>query len=494
MCGVVGVIGSREAAKETFLGLIALQHRGQDAAGILSYDKGFHEVKNLGLVESVFTRESMEALTGDMAVGHARYATVGRGELKDVQPLTLNFPYGMGLVHNGNIVNYHRLKDRLREEKKRLCFSSSDSEALLNWLADELRSNNFEGMKVAVRSVFRNVQGAYSVAGILAEGGLFAFRDPNGLRPLVLGRRELPGDNGEIEVSYMVASESIALQVNGYELLRDLDPGELVFIRTREGQEPELLSGKLENQKSHPCMFEWVYFAAAESEVEGTPVYGARLALGRALAKEVKARMDRGEIEADLVAPVPDTSRPAASALAEALGLPYREVLIKNRYIKRTFILGTQSQRSRAVDLKLNPVRSELLGKSVLLVDDSIVRGTTSRRLVDLVRRAGAKRVYFLSTCPPIKYPCFYGIDFPDQGELLAAGRTDAEVAGAIGADGVVYLDTKNLLGAIAEAGGGRVKEPCAACLTGDYPTDVRESERFARMRKLERSAGGAKT
>ena len=492
MCGVVGVIGSREAAKETFLGLVALQHRGQDAAGILSYDQGFHEVKNLGLVESVFSRDSMETLTGSMAIGHTRYATVGRGELKDVQPLTLNFPYGMGLVHNGNIVNYHRLKDRLREEKKRLCFSSSDSEALLNWLADELRGNNFEGLKVAVRSVYRNVQGSYSVAGILAEGGLFAFRDPQGLRPLVLGRRDATGEDGAPQVSYMVASETIALQVNGYELLRDIEPGELIFIRPRDGQAPEFLSGKLESQKARPCMFEWVYFAAAESDVEGTPVYGARLALGRALAKEVKALMERGKIEVDLVAPVPDTSRPAASALAEALGLPFREVLIKNRYIKRTFILGSQSQRSRAVDLKLNPVRSELQGKSVLLVDDSIVRGTTSRRLVDLVRRAGARKVYFLSTCPPIKYPCFYGIDFPDQGELLAANRSDAQVAEAIGADGVVYLDTSSLLAALSEAGGGRVKEPCAACLTGDYPSDVRESHRFAQMRKLERGGGKA--
>jgi amidophosphoribosyltransferase len=488
MCGVVGVIGSPDAAKETFLGLVALQHRGQDAAGILSYDGSFREVKNLGLVDHVFSREAVESLTGDQAIGHTRYSTVGRGDRRDVQPLTLNYPYGVGIVHNGNIVNYHRIKERLAQERKRICLSSSDTEAMLNWLADELRGNSFDGLKVAVRSVFQNVKGSYSVVGLLADGGLFAFRDPNGLRPLVLGKK-----NG----AFMVASESIALQVNGYDLVRDIEPGELFMVSAQTGEaiyapvaaQSGLAPRALERR---PCMFEWVYFASAESEMESAPVYDARLALGRQAAEQICEAVKAGLIKVDVVAPVPDTSRTAASSLAEELGLPYRELLIKNRYIKRTFILGTDAERTRAVDLKLNPVKSQIKGKHILLVDDSIVRGTTSRKIVELVRKAGAASVTFLSTCPPIRYPCFYGIDFPDQAELLAAQKSDGEIPALIGADAVVYLEQSRLVRALEQSSQGRVSRPCMACLDGDYPADVSESHRFTRMRQLERKGGPA--
>lgn len=483
MCGVIGVIGTPESAKEAFLGLITLQHRGQDAAGILTYDSSFHLVKNLGLVENVFTREAIERLTGTMAIGHTRYSTVGKGDVQDVQPLTLNYPYGIGIVHNGNLVNYPSVKERLQNEMRRRCFTDSDTETILNWFADKLKGNSFEDIQKAVQSVYENLHGSYSVAGLIGESGLFAFRDPQGLRPLVLGRKQVNG-----KTAYMVASETIPLSFLGYEFERDVKPGELIFI----DRDHKLHSIVLQGSKPHrPCMFEWVYFAGAESELEGTPVYGTRLELGRSLARLIRRKMELGEIEADIVAPVPDTSRTAATALAEELKLPYREILIKNRYIKRTFILGSQQKRETAVDLKLNPVVSELKGKNIILVDDSIVRGTTSRKIVDLVRRAGARKIYFVSTCPPIRFPCYYGIDFPNRGELIASNRTEADVAKLLGADGVVYQDNAGLVESLKTVSQGRVSKPCMACLDGNYPTDVSDAARFAELRSKERAGSG---
>lgn len=501
MCGVIGVIGSPEAAKEAFLGLITLQHRGQDAAGILTYDQSFHLVKNSGLVESVFSREAIQGLTGELAVAHTRYSTVGRGDVQDVQPLVLNYPYGIGLVHNGNIVNYQQLKERLQKEMRVRCFTNSDTETILNWFAHNLQGSTFGDIERAVRSVFANIHGSYSVTGIIggagsgpstqeSSGGLFAFRDPNGLRPLVLGSKLVDDGKGGKKKAYMVASETIPLSFMGYEFERDVAPGELVYIETDSTFHSVKIEGRgqVANPEHRPCMFEWVYFAGAESEIERTPVYGVRLALGQSLGKLIKEKIASGEVEADLVAPVPDTSRTAAAALAEELALPYREVLIKNRYIKRTFILGSQAKRESAVDLKLNPVMSEIKGKSILLVDDSIVRGTTSKKIVELVRRAGAKRVYFVSTCPPIRFPCFYGIDFPDPAELIAAGRDEKEIAKLLGADGVIYQNMSGLVSSIASQSASGVNRPCTACLDGKYPTDVSESARFAALRKGERA------
>lgn len=499
MCGVIGVIGSQEAAKEAFLGLITLQHRGQDAAGILTYDHGFHLVKSTGLVENVFSREAIQSLTGDMAVGHTRYSTVGRGEIHDVQPLVLNYPYGIGVVHNGNIVNYLQAKERLQKEMRVRCFTNSDTETILNWFAHNLHGNKFEDIEKATQAVFDNIHGSYSVAGIIgpgdADGGLFAFRDPNGLRPLVLGKKTVTDAQGKQKTAYMVSSETIPLSFMGYEFVRDIRPGELLFIDRATGEvHSSDLNAKAAKRPEHrPCMFEWVYFAGAESEIERTPVYGVRLALGQNLGRLIGQKIAAGEIEADLVAPVPDTSRTAAAALAEELKLPYREVLIKNRYIKRTFILGSQEKRENAVDLKLNPVMSEIKGKNILLVDDSIVRGTTSKKIVELVKRAGAKRVYFVSTCPPIRFPCFYGIDFPDPKELIAAGRDEAQIAKSLGADGVIYQDMDGLIRSIESQSKSGINRPCTACLDGKYPTDVSQSARFAALRNSERSSSEGK-
>lgn len=500
MCGVVGLIGTPEASREAFLALTTLQHRGQDAAGILTYDAdGFHRVKNLGLVESVFTRENMETLTGTMALGHARYSTVGRGDIIDVQPFLLSYPFGLGMVHNGNIVNSEELKLDLRKRGRRHLLTHSDTEIIMNMFAESVANSpdnsadgghelDFEQICVAVKNIFERAKGSYSIVTLVADHGLVAFRDPNGLRPLVWGKRPArrSDDDGlSSGEAHIVSSENVALGFLGYETMRSIEPGEVIYIDMKGNVHTRVLVQK----EKRPCMFEWIYFASPESELDGVPVYGARINLGKSLARLIQKQIDAGKIEADLIVPVPETSRIAAIALSEELKIPYREVLIKNRYIKRTFILDSQDKRQKAVSLKLSPVRSEIEGKNVLLVDDSIVRGTTSKKIIELVRRAGAKKVYFVSTCPPIKHPCYYGIDFPNPAELVASGRTNEEIERELGADGVVYQDLAGLQASIREAftpAPGEVR-PCMACLTGEYPTDVSAGAGFAAARSQHR-------
>jgi len=496
MCGVVGIVGPEEAAKEVFLGLFTLQHRGQDAAGILSYDEGegpgFHLFKDNGLVESVFNETVVNRLPGRMAIGHTRYSTVGNSDNKqDIQPLVLNYPYGIGMAHNGNLVNYYQLVDKLKREKHRMPITNNDLEVLQNLFADALLAQgaahedkiSFSQLEQAVTTVMKESIGGYSVVSILAGQGMFAFRDPKGIRPLILGKREtmVKDANGSLvkKNAYCVTSEMILLSFLGYEVVGDLKAGELVFIDNDGKLERKVLAPA---QTPTPCMFEWVYFAGAESVLESKPVYNARLALGKGLAQKVKEHISSGQMKPDIVVPVPETSRIAAISMAEELGLPYREVLIKNRYIQRSFILNTPEKRTKAVDLKLNPVKSEIEGKNVLLVDDSIVRGTTSKRLVDLVRRAGAKEVYFVSTCSPIRHPCYYGIDFPSPEELFATGRDEQQIAQALNADRVIYLSQDKLKEAIG------LPSLCMACLDGKYPTDISSGLAFREKRKTQRS------
>lgn len=504
MCGVVGLIGYREAATEAFLGLTTLQHRGQDAAGILTYDTlaenpGFHRVKDLGLVESVFNRDNMRQLTGGLALGHARYSTVGHGGTSDVQPFILSYPFGLGLVHNGNVVNGRSLATRLKTEHRRHLLTQSDSEILLNWLAQALAQTNsrvgeagstpsFQALCTAVDEVYRSVQGSYSVVTLVAGAGLAAFRDPNGIRPLFWGRKKDPNSILPTGESHMVASESASLAFLGYEPVRDLKPGELLWIDL----EGRVQTAQLVQKPHRPCMFEWVYFASPESVIDGVPVYGARLQLGRQLASRLRSVLEVRGLKPDMIVPVPETSRIAAIALAEELKIPYRETLIKNRYIKRTFILDSQEKRQKAVNLKLSPVRSEIEGKRILLVDDSIVRGTTSRKIIELIRNAGAKEVYLLSTCPPIEYPCYYGIDFPSKRELIAAGRSIGEIEKELGADAVVFQGLEGLQAALADASWAHSQEkshflPCMACLDGKYPTDVSEGQSLGLKRESDR-------
>jgi amidophosphoribosyltransferase len=504
MCGIVGLIGTPDASTEAFLGLTTLQHRGQDAAGILSYDSdGFHRVKNLGLVESVFTRENMQSLTGNMALGHARYSTIGRGDLVDVQPFVISYPFGIGMVHNGNIFNVDELKHDLKTRSRRHLLTHSDTEIVLNLFAEGLAQGKeassseemFENICRSVKEVYRRVNGSYSIVTLVADHGLVAFRDPYGIRPLVWGKRKGALASGD---AHCLASESVALSFLGYDIVRNIEPGEVIFIDPKG----KVFTRELDRREKRHCMFEWVYFASPESEIDGVPVYGSRIQLGKNLARLLKKQIADRKIEADIVVPIPETSRIAAIALAEELAIPYREVLIKNRYIKRTFILDSQEKRQKAVNLKLSPVRSEIEGKRVILVDDSIVRGTTSKKIIDLVRKAGAEKVYFVSTCPPIQYPCYYGIDFPERSELIASGRTLSEIEKEMGADAVIYQEVDGLKQSITDAQtiscaakpgstsctGEKVINPCTACLDGKYPTDVSASaKRFADARKADR-------
>lgn len=493
MCGIVGLIGSPEAAREAFLGLTTLQHRGQDAAGILTYDvDGFHRVKNSGLVEAVFTRENMKSLTGQMAIGHVRYSTIGTGDLIDVQPFLLSYPFGIGMVHNGNIVNCEELAADLRTRARRHLLTHSDTEIVLNLFAENLAKETsgsesstpaqleFDQICASLKEVFRRLNGSYSVVTLIADQGLLAFRDPHGIRPLVFGKRAGRRDQ-ETGDAYMVASESVALSFLGFEIVRDLKPGEVLFI----DQKGTVHSRVIESRGPRPCMFEWVYFSSPESVIDGKAVYASRIALGNHLATEVKKILESRKIKPDLIVPVPETSRIAAIALAEALKIPYRELLIKNRYIKRTFILDSQEKRQTAVNLKLSPVRSEIEGKKILLMDDSIVRGTTSKKIIELVRQAGAKAVYFVSTCPPIQNPCFYGIDFPNPDELIASGRTLPEIEKELGADAVIYQSLEGLRKSITD-------KPCMACLDGSYPTDVScAGAKFTATRSKDRKQSG---
>ncbi len=473
MCGVVGLIGEDKAGEKLYPALFALQHRGQDAAGILSYDferTQFHLEKDLGLVEDVFSSERMQRLKGTMALGHTRYSTIGTVDKEDLQPLFLSYPYGIGMIHNGNVTNYDEVVDYLRKGKLRWTFSRNDLEILLHMTAVGLGSRKDsqslpENLAAAIKELLEKVQGAYSAIGMLADHGLFAFCDSNGIRPLLIGRKK----NGD-KFSYCFASEKQVFFGLGYDYWRDLRPGELVMV----DKELNLHTFQLTEKKARPCMFEWIYFAGSETEWHGRPVYEVRLNLGKILAEECKAK----GFEVDLVAPVPDTSRAAACSLAEVLEKPYREVLIKNRYVQRSFIINQPELRKMMVNLKLSPVQSEIRGKKILLVDDSIVRGTTSARIVRLLREAGAEKVYLASTCPPIRHPCFYGIDFPDGESLVAHQKTEDEVAKILEVDGLVFLPLERLKEGIG------LSSLCSACVDGDYPVPV-ATEKFMNTRKL---------
>jgi amidophosphoribosyltransferase len=498
MCGIVGVFGTPYSFQEVYQGLLLLQHRGQDAAGILSFDfntKNFHQYKDLGLISDVFSPETLSGFSGQMSIAHTRYATVGPKNpiesKRDIQPMTINYPYGIGMVHNGNIVNYYELKDYLQNEKDRHLFTQNDLEALLNILSDALNGKmktqfSFDLFQNAVKELFEKAHGGFAALGLLAEKGMFAFRDPHGLRPLILGERKLTEEEkyespNHFGKSYCFSSESNALNFLGYDVVRDVLPGEIIFIDNKGEIFSSVDYSPSRDIPKKSCMFEWVYFANPESVLEEKSVYSTRLAFGKNLGAEIQSLIDSGEIRPDLVVPIPETSRVAAISLSETLKIPYREVLIKNRYIQRSFILNTQESRKRAVQLKLTAIASEIKGKNILLLDDSIVRGTTSKRIIEMVKEAGANEVYFATTCPPIRYPCYYGVDFPDPKELVASSRTVEEVSDYLGATRLIYLSpeaTKKSIG---------TENLCMACINGCYPVDVSAAKKFQDMRSLHR-------
>ena len=463
MCGFIGVIGAKDAVREVYDGLVAIQHRGQDSAGIITYDGGrFHVKKGEGLVRDIFTAANVERLKGSIALGHVRYPTVGSGGGEDAQPFTVNFPFGIAMAHNGNVANYDQLKGTLEHDALRILYSGCDVEVILNVFAGALAraskgTFSLPAYHEAVREVYKTVRGAYSVVGFVAGHGLFAFRDPFGIKPIALGRRVGPEGT-----SYAVASESVVLSTIDYELLPPGPPGEALFI----GIDGAVDVTKVAEPNHHPCVFEFVYFARPDSYLEGISVDAARVRMGERLAK----RFRESGLAADVVVPIPDSARAAALAMAQALGIPYREGLVKNRYVGRTFIMPSEGERKRSVRQKLNAIEEVFRGKDVLLVDDSIVRGNTSRQIVHLARAAGARRVLFASMSPPLVHPCVYGIDMSTRREFVARDRTHEEVARAIDADAVVYQTLDELVGAVTE-GTPRISRMCTACFSGSYPT-----------------------
>ena len=458
MCGVIGVISTDRVADDIYKGLVMLQHRGQDSAGILTFDGRFHLKKGSGLVNQIFDEKKISKLTGNIGLGHTRYPTVGTGCAEDAQPFKVNSPYGIGIIHNGNVSNFCELKKEIINEGLRHINSNCDVEIILNIFADELSKediNNFKPENVfkAVERVFNRVKGSFSVVGVIAGKGMFSFRDPHGIKPLIFGKK---GD------SYMFASESVSLDVAGYDIERDVLHGEAIFI----DNDLKFHSKRITEKEHHPCIFEYVYFARPDSIIDKISVYKARLRMGTLLGEDW---LKTGK-KADVIIPVPDTSRAAALSMSERTNIKYREGLIKNRYIGRTFIMPGQKIRKDSIRHKLNPIELEINGKEVLLIDDSVVRGNTSKKIISLVREAGAKNIYFGIYSSPIKFPCVYGIDMATKKDFIAKGHSVEEIKELIGADFVMYQKLENMIVACKE-GNPSICKFCTACFTGDYPT-----------------------
>ena len=454
MCGIVAIVGSTPVAERLIQALAALQHRGQDAAGVLTFDGRFHLHKGRGLATQVFADPGEVAqLTGTMGLGHVRYATQGSLDWLDAQPFAIRYPFGVGIVHNGNVVNFAALRTRI--ERERLLETSNDVELLVHVLIEHLASARDltpNAVFAAVQQLMEEVDGAYSTLALIANRGLVAFRDRHGIRPLLWGQKDSPEGT-----THVFASESVVFDVLGVERYRDLAPGEIVYL-DRDGQAhlhtPASATGAF-------CSFEYIYFAREDSTLEGRTVASERFAMGKLLAEPVRAR----GLEPDVVIDVPSSAYFAASGLAEALGVPYRRGLAKNSHVGRSFILPSQDQRERLVIQKLNPIREVVAGKKLCVVDDSIVRGTTARRIVAMLREAGARAIYLVSAAPPVRHPCVYGIDIAERRELIAATRSEAEIVQEIGADALIYpaLDAFRALYSGA----------CFACFDGRYPTRV---------------------
>ncbi len=466
MCGIIGILAKSPVNQAIYDGLTVLQHRGQDAAGIITSDGSRVFLrKDNGLVRDVFHARHMADLQGHMGIGHVRYPTAGCASSAEAQPFYVNSPFGLAIAHNGNLTNAAELKEELFREDLRHINTSSDSEILLNVFAHELYTVaklrlSPEHVFRAVANVHRRVRGAYAVVIMIVGFGVLAFRDPYGIRPAVYGRRDT--DQGP---EHMIASESVALDVLGYDLVRDIAPGEAIFVDL-DGQ---FYSRQCADRPSYaPCIFEHVYLARPDSIIDGISVYKTRLRMGEKLARKLLREWPDHDI--DVIIPIPDTSRTAALQMANEMDLKYREGFIKNRYIGRTFIMPGQAQRKKSVRQKLNAIDLEFRGKNVLLVDDSIVRGTTSKQIIQMAREAGANKVYFASAAPPVRYPNVYGIDMPSVQELIANGRTAEQISQEIGADRVIYQDLQDLIDA-AHEGNPKISEFDTSCFDGKYIT-----------------------
>ncbi|MCC2616777.1 amidophosphoribosyltransferase [Aestuariibacter halophilus] len=447
MCGIVGIVAKSPVNQGLYDALTVLQHRGQDAAGIVTVDQGmFHLRKANGLVRDVFHTRHMQRLTGNMGIGHVRYPTAGTSSSAEAQPFYVNSPFGIAFAHNGNLTNAHELQDEVFRIARRHINTTSDSELLLNIFAHELQTCSGltlhpEDVFTAVSRVHDKISGAYAVVAAVIGCGIVAFRDPYGIRPLALGiRKTEQGDE------YMVASESVALDAAGFTFERDVAPGEAVFI-TQDGH---LYTQQCAKNPTHaPCIFEFVYFARPDSFIDGISVYASRVNMGRKLGQKIAREW--ADMDIDVVIPIPETSMDVALQIAQELDLPYRQGYVKNRYIGRTFIMPGQTMRRKSVRRKLNAISSEFKDKNVLLVDDSIVRGTTSEQIIEMARESGAKKVYFASAAPEIRFPNVYGIDMPSANELIAYGRDIDEICDLIKADGLIFQDIQDLVDAVSE-------------------------------------------
>ena len=482
MCGILGAVSRTPVNQLLYDGLLLLQHRGQDAAGIATaMGKRFNMHKANGMVRDVFRTRNMRSLPGYSGIAHVRYPTAGSAnDSEEAQPFYVNAPFGITLAHNGNLTNSEQLKDEMFRRDRRHINTDSDSEVLLNVLANELQAAvhgvtlDPAAIFAAVRELHRRVRGAYACVAEIAGAGVLAFRDPWGIRPLCLGEAET--EDGTVE--YLVASESVALEGLGYRLVRDVAPGEALFIDLEGSLHSEQCA---QSPSLNPCVFEYVYFARPDSIIDGASVYAARLRMGEYLAERLAKQLWRGDI--DVVMPIPDTSRPAAMQLAMKLGITYREGFLKNRYVGRTFIMPGQSVRRKTVRQKLNAMSVEFKGKNVLLVDDSIVRGTTSREIVQMARDSGANKVYFASAAPPVRYPNVYGIDMPTRGELIAHGRSDEEIRLAIGADALTYQSIDAMKQSVRDVN-PLLRNFDASCFDGDYVTGDVKADYLDRLER----------
>ena len=476
MCGIAGIFSHKPVADELYDSIIHLQHRGQDAAGIMTYDDRMHKEKGMGLAKEIFNNENMKLLTGNIGISHNRYPTHGGFSHGEVQPFWTSVPYGIALAHNGNLTNYKDLASEVTKTETRYLNTTSDSEVLLHLFADRLHQDVppktseefFDLLCEAVENIFNRVKGAYSVTSIIIGKGLVVFRDPQGIRPLVKGDRS----NGNGGKDYIFASENTMFYAMGYEPKGTVLPGELIYV----DEDGQVFNKRLVKKEFNPCIFEYVYFARPDATLNDVSVYRARLRMGQNLAEVWKKK--HPDKTPDIVIPAPSTANTAALSFAHALGVRYSEGLYKNTFIGRTFIMPGQAERKKSVKYKLVPQELEIRDKKVMIMDDSIVRGNTSREIVRMLKDFGAKKVYFTVACPPVKSPCFYGVDMPTKSELIAGNMTEDEIEQYLEVDALLYQTIDDLVEAVTRRGDHHIDRPCMACLDGNYvANDVDEAK-----------------
>jgi len=472
VCGIAGIYSHKSVASELFESIVHLQHRGTDAAGIMTYDDRMHKEKGLGLARDIFTEDNLSLLTGNIGISHNRYPTHGGFGHGEIQPVWTSVPYGIGMAHNGQITNYDELVEEVTQKEKRYLNTTSDTEVILHIFAEELNKNGnpqtseefFDVLCDVVSTLFRKVRGAYSITALIVGKGLVVFRDPRGIRPLVRGER----DNKE-GTDYIFASENTMFYSMGYELKGNVIPGELIYV----DNDGKLFSKRLVKEEFNPCIFEYVYFARPDAILNDVSVYRSRLRMGQNLAEAWKKKYPN--VIPDIVIPAPSTANTSALSFAHEIGVRYSEGLYKNHFIGRTFIMPGQEERKRSVRHKLVPQKTEIQDKKVMIVDDSIVRGNTSREIVKMVKDGGAKEVYFVSACPPVQHPCYYGVDMPTREELIAGNKTVDSIKEILGVDILMYQEMEDLVEAVTRIGDHHIDKPCMACLDGHYVINGRK-------------------